>query len=218
VWKLSQRERHCNDNPLTSFEQPLAPTSARPVKKLVRRVNVTDVPSRQFIPTDPNEIQEVIPEYDLFSSPHSDPLELQVEHHVDMNRSSHSPPALMPATPAPPKHSTTAMTNVKIRKEAPATACAATTVVTKSAKTTNTGTRGRVRASDFDDLSKSLIEGTISIYKAKLSAKHPFPERVEDRDAVKDSWMEVCTERNVQVELEEDAFKLVMHLTYFDTA
>ena len=77
------------------------------------------------------------------------------------------------------------------------------------------GSRGRVRASDFDDLSKSLIEGTISIYKAKLSTKHPFPERTEDREAVKESWIEVCCERNVQVDLEEDVFKLVQFLLVF---
>ena len=100
-------------------------------------------------------------------------------------------------------------TNVKIQKEALATASAATTVVTKCVKTANVGSRGHVRASDFDDLSKSLIEDTITIYKAKLSAKHPFPERTEDREAVKQSWIEVCSERNVQVDLEEDVFKLV---------
>ena len=100
-------------------------------------------------------------------------------------------------------------TNVKIQKEAPATASAATMVVTKCVKTANVGSRGRVRASDFDDLSKSLIEDTITIYKAKLSAKHPFSERTKDREAVKQSWIEVCSERNVQVDLEEDVFKLV---------
>ena len=105
--------------------------------------------------------------------------------------------------------------NGKIRKEAPATASAATTVVTKCMKKDKVGSRGRVRASDFDDLSKSLIEGTISIYKAKLSTKHPFPERTEDREAVKESWIEVCCERNVQVDLEEDVFKLVRFLLVF---
>ena len=97
----------------------------------------------------------------------------------------------------------------KKRKVSPATASAAPTVVTKRAKAINGGSRGRVRASDFDDLSKSLIEGSITIYKAKLSAKHPFPERVEDKEAVKESWLETCCDRNVQVDLEEDVFKLV---------
>jgi hypothetical protein len=112
---------------------------------------------------------------------------------------------------APPTLST-ATSNGKIRKEPPTTASAATTVLTKSLKTSGSGSRGRIRTSDFDDLSKSLIEGTMAIYKAKLSATHPFPDRIEDRDAVKDSWIEVCSERNVQVELEEDVFKLVHFL------
>ena len=101
------------------------------------------------------------------------------------------------------------ITNKKKRKEVPVTTSTGTTVVTKCPKTAKSGSRGRVRASDFDDLSKSLIEGTITIYKAKLSAKHPFPERAEDREAVKESWVETCHERNVQVDLDEDIFKLV---------
>ena len=64
-------------------------------------------------------------------------------------------------------------------------------------------------------MSKSLIEGTITIYKAKLSTKHPFPECTKDRDAVKESWIEVCHEQNVQVELEEDVFKLVSISLFF---
>ena len=64
-------------------------------------------------------------------------------------------------------------------------------------------------------MSKSLIEGTITIYKAKLSTKHPFPKHTEDRDAVKESWIEVCHKWNVQVELEEDVFKLVCVSLFF---
>ena len=56
------------------------------------------------------------------------------------------------------------------------------------------------RASDFDDLSKSLIEGTITTYKAKLCAKHPFPER-SDREAVKESWIDVYYKQKVQVKM-----------------
>ena len=64
-------------------------------------------------------------------------------------------------------------------------------------------------------MTRSIIEDTISIYRAQISSVEPFPERTEDRDTIKQVWLEVCTGRNVRVELEEDIFKLVSHSNYF---
>ena len=58
-------------------------------------------------------------------------------------------------------------------------------------------------------MARSIIEETISIYRAQIGGVDPFPERTDDRDTVKQAWVEVCSGRNVQVELEEDMFKLV---------
>lgn len=102
------------------------------------------------------------------------------------------------------------------RKEAPAISTSPeTTVVTKKVKIEGSGTRGRVRTADFDDLTWSVIEETISIYRAQISSAEPFPERTEDRDTIKQAWLEVCTSRDVRVELEEDVFKLVSDSRYF---
>jgi len=109
--------------------------------------------------------------------------------------------SLQPAQPADPK-----------RKENPPTASAETTVVTKRIKIEGSGSRGRIRTADFDELTRSIIEETISIYRAQIGAVEPFPERTEDRDTVKQAWVEVCTGRNLRVELEEDIFKLVRHI------
>jgi hypothetical protein len=64
-------------------------------------------------------------------------------------------------------------------------------------------------------LTRSIIEDTISIYRAQISSVEPFPERTDDRDTIKQAWLEVCTGRNLRVELEEDIFKLVSDSTYF---
>ncbi|KAF8960234.1 hypothetical protein BDZ97DRAFT_1905964 [Flammula alnicola] len=72
------------------------------------------------------------------------------------------------------------------------------------------GSRGRIRTGDFDDLTRSIIEETISIYRAQIGAVEPFPERADDRDTVKQAWVEVCTGRNLRVELEEDIFKFIV--------
>lgn len=108
--------------------------------------------------------------------------------------------SIQPAQPADPK-----------RKENPSTASAETTVVTKRIKIEGSGSRGRIRTANFDELTRSIIEETISIYRAQIGAVEPFPERTDDRDTVKQAWVEVCTSRNLRVELEEDIFKLVCH-------
>ena len=102
-------------------------------------------------------------------------------------------------------------THEKKRKETPATTSAQTesTVVTKKIKLEGTGSRGRVRTGDFDELTRSIIEETISIYRAQIGGVEPFPERTDDRDTVRQAWLEVCTGRNIRVESKEDMFKLV---------
>ena len=62
---------------------------------------------------------------------------------------------------------------------------------------------------------QSIIKDTISIYRAQISSVEPFPERTDDRDTIKQAWLEVCTGQSLQVELEEDIFKLVSGSTYF---
>jgi hypothetical protein len=101
------------------------------------------------------------------------------------------------------------------RKENPSTTSSETTIVTKRIKVEGSGSRGRVRTADFDDLTRSIVEDTISIYRAQISSVEPFPERTDDRDTIKQAWLEVCTGRNLRVELEEDIFKLVSDSTYF---
>ena len=62
---------------------------------------------------------------------------------------------------------------------------------------------------------RSIIEETIAIYRAQISSVEPFPECTDDRDTVKQAWLEVCTGRNLRVELEEYIFKLVSESSSF---
>jgi hypothetical protein len=54
-----------------------------------------------------------------------------------------------------------------------------------------------------------------SIYRAQIGGVDPFPERSDDRDTVKQAWLEVCTGRNVEVEIEDDMYKFVCDSSYF---
>ena len=128
-------------------------------------------------------------------------------HHHDLAEPLHH------VHPAPPKKRNE--TSERKRKETPGTMSNETTIVTKSVKVEGSGSRGRVRSADFSELTRSIIEETISIYRAQIASVEPFPERADDRDTVKQAWLEVCTARNLRVELEEDIFKFVSHSRYF---
>ena len=62
---------------------------------------------------------------------------------------------------------------------------------------------------------KSVLSLHSTIYCAQISSVEPFSDRTEDHDTIKQAWIEVCTGRNVQVELEEDIYKLVSVSSYF---
>ena len=83
------------------------------------------------------------------------------------------------------------------QKDSPTTTSPETTVVTKQIKVEGSGSRSRVRTADFDELTWSIIEETISIYSAQIGSVEPFPEHTDDRDTVKQAWLEVCTGRNL---------------------
>jgi hypothetical protein len=119
------------------------------------------------------------------------------------------------AEPHPASETKQKETSEKKRKETPETTSHETTVVTKSVKVEGSGSRGRVRAADFNELTRSIIEETISIYRAQIASIEPFPERADDRNTVKQAWLEVCTGWNLRIELEEDIFKFVSHSSYF---
>jgi hypothetical protein len=110
---------------------------------------------------------------------------------------------------AHPAVETSQPTATSKRKDIPTTMSADTTVVTKRIKVEGSGSRGRIRTVDFNELTRSIIEETLSIYRAQIGGVEPFPECADDRNAVKQAWVEVCTSRNLKVELEEDIFKLV---------
>ena len=116
-------------------------------------------------------------------------------------------------TPSPPKSLT--VDNKRVRKSPPRTTSEDTTVTIKRPKTDTAGTRGRTRISDFDDLTKSLVDETISIYQAQITAVQPWPSNSENWEYISQAWLEVCSSRNVRIELDDEIFKVVRFLLLF---
>lgn len=103
----------------------------------------------------------------------------------------------------------TVAVNERVRKSPPPTTSVETTVTIKRPKTDSAGSRGRMRVSDFDDLTKSLADEAISIYQAQVAAVQPWPSMAENWESVSQGWVEVCTSRKVRIELDDEIFKVV---------
>ena len=82
-------------------------------------------------------------------------------------------------------------------------------VIIKRPKTDTACSRGRTRLFDFDDLTKSLVYETISIYQAQIVAVQPWPSTAENWESISQGWIEVCSSRNVRIELDDEIFKVV---------
>ena len=103
----------------------------------------------------------------------------------------------------------TVAANERIRKSSPRTTSEETSVIIKRPKTDTAGSRGRTRISDFDDLTKLLADETISIYQAQIVAVQPWPSTAENWESVSQAWIEVCSSRNVRIEIDDEIFKVV---------
>ena len=101
------------------------------------------------------------------------------------------------------------VSNERVRKSPPRTTSEETAVTIKRPKTDTSGTRGRTQISDFDDLTKSLADETISIYQAQIVAVQPWPTTAENWESVTQAWIEVCTSRNVRIDLDDEILKVV---------
>lgn len=102
--------------------------------------------------------------------------------------------------------------SVKIRKTPPPTSISPDTAVIKKQKTKHDApgqSKNRIRVGDFDQFTKSLTEDCIAIYRAQIGAVQPFPVKADKLQAVQSAWVEVCNNRNLQVDLNDSVFKAV---------
>ena len=109
----------------------------------------------------------------------------------------------------------TVAANEHVRKSPPCTTSKETTVTIKWPKTNTAGSWGRTQISDFDNLTKSLADETISIYQAQIVAVQPWPSTAKNWESISQAWIEVCASRNVRVELDDEIFKVVSTFTFF---
>ena len=95
-------------------------------------------------------------------------------------------------------------------RKTPPTSTSANTAVVKKQKTSSPGqSKHQIRVGDFDQLTKSLTEDCIAIYRAKIGAVQPFPVKADNLQSVQLAWVEVCNNRDLQIDLDDSVFKAV---------
>ena len=100
--------------------------------------------------------------------------------------------------------------NGMIRKTPPTSISANIAIVVKKQKTSSPGqSKHRICVGDFDQLTKSLTEDCIAIYRVKIGAIQPFPVKADNLQAVQLAWVEVCSNHDLQINLDDSVFKVV---------
>jgi hypothetical protein len=83
------------------------------------------------------------------------------------------------------------------------------TVVPKVKKNAD-GSRRRVKASDFDEISKEILITACSVYRCLIVTQAPFPDSVAaETQLAKEAWCEACQLKGVDVKLTPSAVNMV---------
>jgi hypothetical protein len=87
--------------------------------------------------------------------------------------------------------------------------------VVKKVKVGEGGTRGRLRSADFDKLYATTIHLAISHYQSILANSTIYPNDIQARDWSGQAWAAACRSQGVQIDYDEDAYKLVSFLHFY---
>jgi hypothetical protein len=72
------------------------------------------------------------------------------------------------------------------------------------------GSRRRVKASDFDEISKEILITACSIYRCLIVTQAPFPDSVAaETKLAKEAWREACQLKGVDVKLTPSVVNMV---------
>lgn len=80
-------------------------------------------------------------------------------------------------------------------------------------KKNSDGLRHRMKASDFDDVSKEIFVTATSIFRCLIVSQAPFPENVAvETQLAKAAWHEACQIKGINVKLTPSGVKMVSRL------
>ncbi|KAG1723578.1 hypothetical protein EDB19DRAFT_1916044 [Suillus lakei] len=78
----------------------------------------------------------------------------------------------------------------------------------------NKGPRQRLKASDFDQVTKDLLASAMSIYRCLVVTRTPFPETlIIETKLAKDAWHEACNMAELTIQLTPSLVKMMTRRT-----
>ncbi|KAG1831210.1 hypothetical protein DFJ58DRAFT_671426, partial [Suillus subalutaceus] len=81
-------------------------------------------------------------------------------------------------------------------------------------KKNSDGSHQRVKASDFDDVSKDVLVTATSIFRCLIVTQAPFPDTIAvETMLAKEAWHEVCEIKGISVKLMPSAVKMLLKRT-----
>lgn len=63
-------------------------------------------------------------------------------------------------------------------------------------------------------LSKAILENAFGHYRCQIVTVFPYPDRAQDQDWAAEAWAIACQAKSVQIEFDEDVYKLVRALLF----
>ncbi|KAG1784618.1 uncharacterized protein HD556DRAFT_1221226, partial [Suillus plorans] len=81
-------------------------------------------------------------------------------------------------------------------------------------KKNSDGSRQRVKASDFDNISKEILTTACSIFRCLIVTRAPFPDSVAvETNLAKEAWHEACKIKDIDVKITPLAVKMLLNRT-----
>ena len=72
------------------------------------------------------------------------------------------------------------------------------------------GSRQRLKAGDFDDITKGILTAAASIFRCLIVTRAPFPESIMvETKLAKEAWKEACHVKGVAIKLTPSLVKIV---------
>lgn len=86
-------------------------------------------------------------------------------------------------------------------------------LIVPKVKKNSDGSRQRVKASDFDNISKEILTTACSIFRCLIVTRAPFPDSVAvETNLAKEAWHEACKIKDIDVKITPLAVKMVSNL------
>ncbi|KDQ62843.1 hypothetical protein JAAARDRAFT_188486 [Jaapia argillacea MUCL 33604] len=116
--------------------------------------------------------------------------------HLPLSHEGDSTPTMYSRRPAG--------STIPARRPHPPTTSPSTTRVAKKNKHAREGSRGRVRAHDYQQLKRQVFDCAKGHYRCQISTEYPYPGSTEATKWAADCWRRACRDKGIVIEFDDE--------------